>query len=618
MISIACSPVGDLIASASRDLTIKIWEEETGQMLQSLLGHTSEIYSVTFSPTGRRIASCSMEDGLRVWDVRTGECLTILQHDFICSAVFSPTGQIASVSTEGILKIWTPHNEDYVNTITIEQARAPVAFLSANQVAALSAGEFAPSSNPRNIGVWNPSNGEHVRTLEISQFSQSERLRLAVSTDGLLVSGSDSVIEIWSLDGDCLQTIDMDEALYDHFSTTERGWGFLASIAVASDGNIISGHTGGCVCTWDGESGDLLHVLSVSMLSNILVASTKGGKVVTSGGMAVIKVWEFSGADQLSPFDHFLNAPRKFAFLPGMIAQLQVNRPHTVLRIRDTNTQKILHDLRVGDAVRSRPEDFNFYLAISSSLGGLLALAATLRQIEIWDPKLGKKLMSLEAQDTVHTVDFSPDESTLLAGLSDGWIQIWNWKDGTCSGSFQAQKSMYTLAASSCGNIASQSENCIKIWRETSAVPAERLSSCYAQFKELRTSPSQIGSLSFSADSTKLLLSYESHFIIWDINSGKSIGNTEIDKKLAFENAGHLFFPSRGPRYALDKHREWITCNEERVLWLPEDYRPSFYWHRWAFDRAFAGNRFIIECGSHQPLIFGFLAPASAAQQAGL
>lgn len=150
--SIACSPVDNLIASASRDRTIKIWEEETGQMLQSLVGHTSEIESVTFSPTGKRIASCSIEDGLRVWDVRTGECLTILQHDFICDVVFSPTGQIASVSTEGILKIWTPHNEDYVNTITIEQARAPVAFLSANQVAALSADEFAPSSNPRNIG----------------------------------------------------------------------------------------------------------------------------------------------------------------------------------------------------------------------------------------------------------------------------------------------------------------------------------------------------------------------------------------------------------------------------------------------------------------------------------
>ena len=114
------------------------------------------------------------------------------------------------------------------------------------------------------------------------------------------------------------------------------------------------------------------------------------------------------------------------------------------------------------------------------------------------------------------------------------------------------------------------------------------------------------------------MLSYESHFIIWDINSGKSVGNTETDKKLAFENAGRLFFSSCGPHYALDKYREWITCNEERVLWLPEEYRPSFYWHRWAFDRAFAGNRFIIECGSYQPLIFGFLATASAAQQAGL
>lgn len=268
---------------------------------------------------------------------------------------------------------------------------------------------------------------------------------------------------------------------------------------------------------------------------------------------------------------------------------------------------------------RSRSERFKSYLAISSSLGGLLALAATLRQIEIWDPKLGKKLMSLEAQGNVRTVDFSPDESTLLAGLSNGRIQIWNWKDGTCSGSFQAHDSIYALAVSPCGNIASQGEKCIKLWRKTSAVPAERLSSCYAQFKELETFGFHIGSLSFSADSTKLLLSYKSQFIIWDISSGKSVGNTETaDKKLAVENAGRLSFFSPGPHYALDEYSEWITCNEERLLWLPEEYRPYFYWHWWAFDRAFAGNRFIIECGSYQPLIFGFLATASAAQQAGL
>lgn len=62
-----------------------------------------------------------MDEGdLRVWDVKTGECLTILRHDSVRSIDFSPTGQIASVSDHGILKIWNPHNGDYVNTITIE------------------------------------------------------------------------------------------------------------------------------------------------------------------------------------------------------------------------------------------------------------------------------------------------------------------------------------------------------------------------------------------------------------------------------------------------------------------------------------------------------------------
>ena len=50
--SVAFSPDGKTIASGSSDNTIKLWNAETGQQLNTLKGHTDLVESVAFSPDG--------------------------------------------------------------------------------------------------------------------------------------------------------------------------------------------------------------------------------------------------------------------------------------------------------------------------------------------------------------------------------------------------------------------------------------------------------------------------------------------------------------------------------------------------------------------------------------
>ena len=62
-----------LLASASYDATVKLWDVEKGVCVHTLAAHTDPVYSVAFSPDGRHVASGSFDKRLHVWRVADGK-----------------------------------------------------------------------------------------------------------------------------------------------------------------------------------------------------------------------------------------------------------------------------------------------------------------------------------------------------------------------------------------------------------------------------------------------------------------------------------------------------------------------------------------------------------------
>ncbi|KAG5459829.1 MAG: WD40-repeat-containing domain protein [Olpidium bornovanus] len=66
---------GAILATASFDHVVRLWEVHSGELVRPLAGHADTVYALEFDREGRRLATGGLDGGLAVWDAETGAML---------------------------------------------------------------------------------------------------------------------------------------------------------------------------------------------------------------------------------------------------------------------------------------------------------------------------------------------------------------------------------------------------------------------------------------------------------------------------------------------------------------------------------------------------------------
>jgi WD40 repeat protein len=298
--NVAFRPDGKLLATASKDHTIKLWDAETGREIRTLQGHTSDVYSLAFSPDGKLLATASEDHGIKLWDPDTGkEVRALTGHgNDVYNVTFSPDGKrLASCGQDRTARLWDVATGKLLHTLSGHTDRVvTVAFSPDGKRLASACGTGGSGEAGGEVKVWDVETGQELFSLGTGHAGV---ITVKFSPDGRRLAGATlrQTVRVWEV-----ATGQEALALTGHSLD-------VYNVAFSPDGRRLASCSGkwnldqaGEIKVWDLAKGKELLSLSGQHAGPIwsLAFSPDGVRLATASGKwnkeepGEVKLWDLS------------------------------------------------------------------------------------------------------------------------------------------------------------------------------------------------------------------------------------------------------------------------------------------------------------------------------------
>ena len=558
VVSVSFSSDSKLLASASYDGTIKLWDVETGEKKAAFSEHTGKIQCVSFSPDGKLLASVSEDKIIKIWDATTGRTKASLSGHMgnIRCVSFGPDGKLlTSVSEDKIIKIWDVIRGTEKNSIKIHFGSTEARFTEARFSLD---GKFFALASENIIKFWDiASNGIKASLTKTNIETNTWISLMEFSSDSQIlatVSSPRDVVDLWDVasgkkrislvghtgwvsdvsfspDGKLIATASHDKTirLWDVVSgkakeKLEGHAGYLSSVSFSPDGKLLaSASQDGAIRLWDVS----LKKVQTYLAGAISVSFSPDGKLLASASQCkTIKLWDVALGKEVATIEGHTDNVNSVSFSPDGKLLASASQDKTI-KLWDVGSRKEMATL-FGHTGKVNSVSF-------SPDGKLLASASSDLTIKLWNVDSYQEMTTLTGHTRdVTCISFSPD-GKLLAAPERDTIKLWNVASYQEMAILEGHSSWVTcLSFSPDGKLlASGSDGKIILWDATSYQKKQSFQARWVQ------------SVSFSPDSKRLASTlWENTIKIWDVTTGDNVatltGHLDSVNSVSFSPDGKL------------------------------------------------------------------------------